>query len=177
MTAEPVRCSWCRRVARPFPSAVENPDPCSSGSSALSRSRGYLGVALLMFLENIFPPTSSEFIVPMAGFAAAQGNLNFALVIIAGVVGSMLGALLWYYTGRLLGAERLQHRADRYGRWLTVSVGDVDAASGWFKRHGGVAVFLGRLVPAVRTLISVPAGIARIELLSFLALSAGGTLL
>lgn len=138
---------------------------------------GYLGVALLMFLENVFPPIPSELIMPMAGFAAARGDLNFALVIMAGVVGSMLGALPWYYAGRLLGAERLKRWADRHGRWLTVSAGDVDAASSWFKRRGGMAVFLGRLVPAVRTLISVPAGIARMELLPFLALSAGGTLL
>lgn len=142
----------------------------------VSRS-GYLGVAVLMFLENVFPPIPSELIMPMAGFAAARGSLNLVLVIVAGVAGSMLGALPWYYAGRLLGAERLQRWADRHGRWLTVSARDVEAASGWFARHGGTAVFLGRLVPAVRTLISVPAGVAHMRLLPFLALSAGGTLL
>ena len=142
----------------------------------ISRS-GYLGVAFLMFLENVFPPIPSELIMPMAGFAAARGSLSLVPVIIAGVVGSMLGALPWYYAGRLLGAERLQRWADRHGRWLTVSAEDVGAASSWFARHGGAAVLLGRLVPAVRTLISVPAGIARMELLPFLALSALGTLL
>ncbi len=142
----------------------------------VSRS-GYLGVAFLMFLENVFPPIPSELIMPMAGFAAARGSLNLVLVIVAGVVGSMLGALPWYYAGKLLGAERLQRWADHHGRWLTVSARDVDAASSWFGRHGGTAVFLGRLVPGVRTLISVPAGIARMALLPFLAFSALGTLL
>ena len=142
----------------------------------VSRS-GYPGIAFLMFLENVFPPMPSELIMPMAGFAAARGDLNLPLVVIAGTAGSMLGALPWYYAGKILGAERLKSWADRRGRWLTVSAKDVDAASSWFVRHGGTAVFLGRLVPAVRTLISVPAGIARMELVPFLALSAVGTLL
>ena len=136
---------------------------------------GYLGVLLLMFAENVFPPIPSELVMPLAGFTAARGELNILLAVAAGTVGSLLGALPWYYAGRWLGAERLKGWADRYGRWLTVSPDEVDGAVGWFERHGGKAVLLGRLVPTVRTLISVPAGVTGMGLGPFLAYSAVGT--
>lgn len=136
---------------------------------------GYLGVLLLMFAENVFPPIPSEFVMPLAGFTAARGELNIVLVVIAGTVGSLLGAMPWYYAGKWLGAERLKGWADRHGRWLTVSPDEVDGAVDWFGRHGGKAVLLGRLVPTVRTLISVPAGVTGMALGPFLAYSAVGT--
>jgi membrane protein DedA with SNARE-associated domain len=138
---------------------------------------GMLGIVLLMFAENVFPPIPSELIMPIAGFTAARGELNLLMVIIAGSTGSMLGALLWYYIGRKIGAERLEVWATKHGRWLTLSPKEVEQACAWFNRHGGKAVFIGRLIPAVRTLISIPAGIAGMPLGSFLLYSAAGTIL
>jgi membrane protein DedA with SNARE-associated domain len=136
---------------------------------------GYVGVLLLMLAENVVPPIPSELIMPLAGFTAARGQLSLALVILAGTVGSLLGAVLWYYVGKRLGLERLKHLAARHGRWVTLSPDDVDRADGWFRRHGAKAVFFGRLIPTVRTLISVPAGIACMPLPAFLAWSVLGT--
>lgn len=136
---------------------------------------GYLGVFLLMLAENVVPPIPSELIMPLAGFTAARGQLGLVAVVAAGTTGSVLGALFWYHVGRRLGAERVKRFAARHGRWLTLSPADVDRANARFARHGARAVFLGRLVPTVRTLISVPAGIAGMPLPAFLAWSALGT--
>lgn len=138
---------------------------------------GYLGIALLMLAENIFPPIPSEVIMPLAGFTAAQGDLNIVLVVIAGSIGSLSGTLAWYYIGRRMGSDRLKRWAGRHGRWMTLHPSDVDKASNWFQRHGVVAVFIGRLIPTIRTLISVPAGIAHMPLLLFLIYSGMGTVL
>lgn len=120
---------------------------------------GYLGIAALMFLENVFPPIPSEVIMPAAGFGAGQGQLKLVGVIVAGTVGSVAGALFWYYVGKWIDADRLRRWAGRHGRWLTLSPRDIDRVDRWFDRHASKAVFLGRLVPALRTLISVPAGV------------------
>lgn len=138
---------------------------------------GYLGVFLLMLLENIFPPIPSELIMPLAGFVAARGDLNFIGVILVGTAGSVVGALPWYYAGAKLGQERMKRLAKRWGHWLTLSPEDVDKASDWFDRHGKGAVFFGRLIPAVRTLISVPAGIAGMSMTKFLIYSTLGSLI
>lgn len=138
---------------------------------------GYLGVFLLMLLENIFPPIPSELIMPLAGFVAARGDLNFIGVILVGTAGSVVGALPWYYAGAKLGQERMKRLAKRWGHWLTLSPEDVDKASNWFDRHGKGAVFFGRLIPAVRTLISVPAGIAGMSMTKFLIYSTLGSLI
>ncbi len=135
----------------------------------------YLGIALLMLLENVFPPIPSELIMPLAGFTAARGDLSLLGVIVAGSIGSLAGALLWYGIGRWLGLDRLKGFAARHGRWLTLSPEDLDQAQGFFTRHGGKAVLLGRLVPGVRTLISVPAGIVGMPLPSFLLWTGIGT--
>lgn len=138
---------------------------------------GYLGVALLMFAENVFPPIPSELIMPLAGFTAARGELSLVLVIAAGMVGSVAGTLLWYYAGRWLGLGRLKRFAARHGRWLTLSPTELDQAQAFFSRHCAKAVFFGRLVPALRTLISIPAGIVEMALPRFLLYSTLGTLL
>jgi membrane protein DedA with SNARE-associated domain len=145
--------------------------------TSLVEKSGYLGVACLMFAENVFPPIPSELIMPLAGFTAARGDLNFILVIASGTIGSVSGTLLWYYVGRWVTLERLKAFADRHGRWLTLSPDELDKAQGFFSRHCGKAVFLGRLVPAIRTLISVPAGIVEMTLLRFLLYSTAGTVL
>ena len=138
---------------------------------------GYLGIALLMLAENVFPPIPSELIMPLAGFTAARGELNMIGVVAAGTVGSLVGALFWYHIGRWLGLERLKRWAGRYGRWLTIAPDEVDQAAAWFNRHCAKAVVIGRLIPAIRTLISVPAGVARMALPKFLGYSALGTAL
>jgi membrane protein DedA with SNARE-associated domain len=140
-------------------------------------SLGYLGIGFLMFLENLFPPIPSELIMPLGGFVVAQGKMNFFLVVLAGVVGTILGALPWYYAGKILGEERLKKFCDRYGRWLGISGEDISKSKTWFDNHGHKAVLLCRLVPGVRTLISIPAGLSNIHIVPFLVYSTIGTTL
>lgn len=140
-------------------------------------STGYFGIVLLMFIENVFPPIPSEVIMPLAGYMAAQDKLSLIGIISAGTVGSVLGSLPLYYGGRLLGEERLKEIADRYGRWLTISRKDIERAKSWFDKHGGLAVLICRLVPGIRSLISIPAGINRMNLASFLLYTLIGTLI
>lgn len=140
-------------------------------------SLGYVGIGLLMFLENLFPPIPSELIMPLAGFTVAQGKMEFAPVVMAGVVGTVLGALPWYYAGKLLGEKRLKSLANRYGKWLGISAKDIEKSKTWFNKHGNTAVLLCRLVPGVRTLISIPAGMSSMPVLPFLVFSTLGTLL
>jgi membrane protein DedA with SNARE-associated domain len=140
-------------------------------------SFGYFGVAVLTFLENVFPPIPSELIIPLAGFVAANGTLRLEFVIIAATAGSLLGGWLWYEVGRRVGEQRLRKWVDEHGRWLTLSSGDVDRAQQWFQRHGRIAVLLGRVVPGVRTFVSLPAGFARMPRWAFLLNSALGTAL
>lgn len=138
---------------------------------------GYVGITLLMLAENLFPPIPSELIMPLAGFSVARGKLDIVLVVLSGTIGSVLGALAWYALGRWLGPDRLRHFAARHGRWLTLSPAEVDRARGAFARWGAPAVFAGRLVPAVRTLISVPAGVSAMGPGRFLAWTTLGTAL
>ncbi|MCB4824556.1 DedA family protein [Roseicella aerolata] len=145
--------------------------------TGLVEQGGYLGIALLMLAENLFPPIPSELIMPLAGFSAARGRLGIVPIILSGTAGSVLGALAWYCLGRWLGPDRLRRFAARHGRWLTLSPAEVDRAREAFARWGAPAVFAGRLVPAVRTLISVPAGIAAMGLGRFLAWTTLGTAL
>ncbi|MBW4489699.1 MAG: DedA family protein [Trichocoleus desertorum ATA4-8-CV12] len=140
-------------------------------------SLGYVGIGLLMFLENLFPPIPSELIMPLAGFTVFQGKMQFFYAVLAGVVGTVLGALPWYYAGKLLGEERLKALADRYGKWLSISSKDIDRADDWFDRYNAKAVFFCRLVPGVRTLISLPAGISGMPMVPFLIYSTLGTTL
>ena len=138
---------------------------------------GYVGVATLAFLEHLFPPIPSELVIPLAGFVAAEGDLNLGIVIIMGSVGSLAGATMWYAIGKRIGEQRLRTWVARHGKWLTLSVQDVDRAQRWFRRHGAAAVFFGRLVPGVRTFVSLPAGFSAMPLMSFLLYSALGTTL
>lgn len=137
---------------------------------------GYLGVFLLMVLENLFPPIPSELIMPLAGFAAAKGDLSASGVLLAGTAGSVLGALPWYYAGYFFGSERLKRLAERFGRWMTISPREVDSAADWFERHGWKATLFGRLIPAIRTLISTPAGMVAMPMRAFLFYSTLGSL-
>ncbi|WP_332814201.1 DedA family protein [Ramlibacter sp.] len=137
---------------------------------------GYLGIAMLMLLENVFPPIPSELVLPFAGYVAATGQLHPLGVLLSAATGSLLGALPWYFAGRKLGQGGLQQFARRHGRWLTLAPPDIDRAQQWFRRHGPSSVAFGRLVPAVRSVISMPAGVGQMPLLRFLLWSAVGTL-
>jgi membrane protein DedA with SNARE-associated domain len=139
------------------------------------RSFGYAGVAFLTFLENVFPPIPSELVIPLAGFVAATGDLTTWGVIAAGSAGSLGGAALWYEIGRRVGERRVRRWVEHHGKWLTLGVEDVDRAQGWFRRRGAAAVFVGRLVPGVRTFVSLPAGFASMPRGRFLLFSAIGT--
>jgi membrane protein DedA with SNARE-associated domain len=137
---------------------------------------GVWGVLLLMFLENVLPPIPSELIMPLAGFQSSRPDgMNFWAVVAAGTAGSVLGALPLYYLGRVIGRERLRGWVERHGHWLALSPDDIDTAERWFSRHCGAAVFLCRLVPGVRSLISIPAGLHRMPLPRFLLYTTVGT--
>lgn len=138
---------------------------------------GLLAVAVLMFAENIVPPIPSEVIMPLAGFAAAQGHLSFAGVVAAGTVGAIAGASAWKVVGRKVRREKLRGWIGRRGHLLTLEPKDFDRAMALFERHGAVAVFVGRLIPTVRTFISVPAGIVRMPWPNFLFWTFLGTAL
>lgn len=138
---------------------------------------GYVGIAVLMALENVFPPIPSELIMPFAGFNSARGTLDPWGVLAAGTLGALLGTLPWYVAGRSLSSERLKRWVGRHGRWLTLGPDDITHAEHWFARHGAAAVFLGRMVPAVRSVISVPAGVVHMPLWRFLLWSSAGSLL
>ena len=138
---------------------------------------GYLGVALLMFAENLFPPIPSELILPLAGFTAARGDLGLPMIIVSGTAGAVLGALFWYGIGRWVGSSRLKQWAARHGRWLTIAPEEVDEAAAHFREHGGRAVLIGRMIPAVRTLISIPAGVSNMALTPFLLYTTVGTVI
>jgi alkaline phosphatase len=137
---------------------------------------GYLGIFAAMVLENVIPPIPSELIMPLAGFYVAQGQLNFAGAVAAGLLGTVVGALPWYGIGRLVNEERLKRWVERHGRWVGVSVNELDQSRHWFARHGAAVVFWGRLIPAIRTLISVPAGIELMPFGPFLFWTTAGSL-
>lgn len=141
-------------------------------------SLGYVGIAFLMFMENLFPPIPSELIMPFAGFTAAQpgGNLAIAPAIIAGVLGTVLGAFPWYYAGKVMGETRIKGWIAKRGKWIGISVEELDKTDRWFQKHGKKAVLFGRMIPVIRTLVSVPAGFSNMPMAQFLIYSTIGTL-
>ena len=138
-------------------------------------SMGAFGVMLLMALENVFPPIPSELIMPLAGFVSSQGDINIWLAIALGSVGSLAGTLPWYGVARWLDRDKAHEWIDKHGHWLTIDRDELERAEKWFSQHGRWVVAIGRLVPGVRTLISVPAGFCRMPLGKYLAYSAIGT--
>ena len=138
---------------------------------------GYVAIFATMFLENLFPPIPSEMIMPLGGFYVQQGKLALLPVVIAGLGGTVLGALPWYGLGRLINEERLEQWLERHGRWIGISTNDLKRSRIWFNRYGTALVFWGRLVPGVRTLISVPAGMELMPFTPFLLWTTGGSLI
>lgn len=138
---------------------------------------GYLGIALLMFLDNIFPPIPSEIIMPSAGYTASQGPLQLFGVIIAGSIGSIIAAAVLYWIGRKIPKSVLFNWVDRYGKYLFIKSTDVSKALHWFEQYGHRIVFFGRMIPAIRSLISIPAGISGMPFGKFILYSSVGTLI
>jgi len=138
---------------------------------------GYGAIFAAMFLENLFPPIPSELIMPLGGFLVQQGELQFIPVVLAGLVGTVVGALPWYGIGRLINEERIEHWLERHGRWIGISPAELARSRRWFNRFGTALVFWGRLVPGIRTLISVPAGIEMMPLAPFLIWTTAGSLI
>ncbi len=138
---------------------------------------GYGAIFAAMFLENLFPPIPSELIMPLGGFYVHQGQLALIPVVLAGLIGTVLGALPWYGIGRLINEERLEQWLERHGRWIGISTQDLHRTRTWFNRYGTALVFWGRLVPGIRTLISVPAGIELMPFTPFLIWTTAGSLI
>lgn len=136
---------------------------------------GYPGVAFAVAAENIFPPIPSEVVLPLAGFLAGQGRFSLPLAVLAATLGSVVGALVLYGAGRWLGERKVRWFVVRYGRWFLVTEADYQTALDWFRRHGGKSVCLGRVVPLVRSLVSIPAGIAGMPILPFILYTAIGS--
>ena len=139
-------------------------------------SMGYWGVAFLMALENVFPPIPSELVMPLAGYVSSQGSLDVWLVTVVGSLGAVIGTLPWYGIARWLNKDKVYAWVDRHGHWLTVERAELERAERWVSRRGRWVVAAGRLVPGVRTLISVPAGFARVPFAAYLLYSIAGSL-
>jgi len=149
---------------------------------------GYLGVALLVVIENVFPPIPSEIVLPFAGFVAQQGasavnatageaqsDTTVIGMMIAATVGSVVGALVLYFVSAAIGPERLRAFVARFGKWFGVKSSDLVRAEEWFDRRSVAAVLVGRCVPLIRSIVSIPAGFRRMKLTSFVVLTAIGS--
>jgi membrane protein DedA with SNARE-associated domain len=138
---------------------------------------GYLGIVLLMLVENIFPPIPSELVMPLGGYLSVEGKMNIWGVVAAGVIGSVAGQTLLYLMARKLGEEKVRDWVGRHGRWVTISPEEVDKSTKWFHDHGGKAVMFGRMIPGVRSLISIPAGLGEMPIGKFLIFTTLGGIL
>ena len=136
---------------------------------------GYLGVAIAMFLENVFPPIPSEVIMGLTGMAVADGKLDFGGAVAAGTAGAVLGNWVWYWIGRIVGYERFRPLIDGFGRWLTLDWAEVEKIVRIFKRFDSAIVFWARFLPQVRTMISLPAGMLLMRQLRFVGWTLLGT--
>lgn len=141
----------------------------------IMESLGYVGIAALVALENVFPPIPSELILPLAGFLAGQGQFWLPAVVAAATVGSVVGALVLYGLGAWLGEVRLRGVVRRYGKFVLLTENDLDRAIDWFDRRGATAVLVGRLMPVVRSLVSIPAGLNRMPIGRFVVYTAIGS--
>lgn len=138
---------------------------------------GYFGIFLLIMLENVFPPIPSEVILTVGGYMTTTTTMTIPGVILASTAGSVLGAVILYGVGLLLDVERLEKIIDKYGNWLRVKKEDIHKADAWFDRFGVWTVFFGRLVPLLRSLISIPAGMSNMKFWLFISFTTLGTLL
>ena len=137
----------------------------------------YLVISFAMLLENLIPPIPSEIIMPLGGFFVYTGDLNFYILIVSGLFGTVVGALPWYFLGKLLNEKKLSNFIDRKGKFVGISLKDLDKSRLWFDKYGVLLVFWGRLIPGIRTLISVPAGIELMPINKFLIWTSLGSLI
>jgi membrane protein DedA with SNARE-associated domain len=146
-------------------------------SEKIMMALGYPGIFLIMFLECIFPPIPSEVIMPLAGFLVGQGEFNFWLVMLSGTLGSLVGALLLYYLGAWADEAILRSWVRKHGKWIQVSETDIDRVEKWFAKHGQSVIFFGRMIPIIRSLISIPAGMERMPMTKFILYTVLGSIL
>ena len=137
---------------------------------------GYLGVALLVVAENVFPPIPSEIVLPFAGFVAQRGSDSVVLMILAATVGSVIGALIMYWIAAVIGDDRLHAFTRKFGKWVQIREADLTRAEEWFDRHATSAVLIGRCVPLIRSVVSIPAGFRRMKLIPYIAYTFLGSL-
>ena len=174
-----LRMSHTAALAAPGPltdfvasGAAENLSGFSAWTVRIMETLGPVGVGILVFLDNIFPPIPSELVLPLAGFTASRGELNIVLAIVFATIGSVAGAILLYAIGRWIGLDRIVRVAVKMP---LVDVADVHKTVSWFDRHGDKAVFFGRMIPIFRSLISIPAGMRAMSMLKFVLLTAAGS--
>lgn len=144
---------------------------------------GYPGLTLVMFLENVFPPIPSEIVLPVAGTLTVSDDLvspakfDIVAVILWATLGAFIGAWLWYWIGYLIGEQRVRLLLQKVGKYIMITENDLDNALRWFDRYGEWVVFFGRMIPIIRTLISVPAGLAKMNWIKFSIFTVAGTLI
>ena len=136
---------------------------------------GYVGIFILVFLEYIIHPFPSEIVLTFAGFMTTQSNLSIVVVCILAVVGAVLGALVLYGVGAWIGEERIYRLIHKHGKYIGIKTKDLDKTITWLNKYGNWAIFIGRFIPIVRTLISLPAGITKMNIPLFIVLTAIGT--
>lgn len=141
---------------------------------AIARA-GYAGIFVLMVIENVFPPIPSEVIMGLGGVLVARGEMDFLTLLIVGSVGSTAGNYVWFWAGDRMGYQRLEPFVTRHGRWLTLSFEDIEKAARFFQRHGQWVVFFLRFSPFLRTVVSLPAGMAHMSLGRFLLFTLAGS--
>ena len=162
------------RIVDEMEDATENVDWIAQWAVSMMELLGSPGAGAAVALENLFPPLPSEVILPLAGFTASRGTFSLVEVLLWTTLGSVVGALALYGLGAWLGRDRLRRIVVRVP---LMKVSDVDRAEAWFDRHGAKAIFFGRMIPIFRSLISIPAGIERMPLLRFIALTTAGSLI
>ena len=160
-----------------FSEFVSNIPNLISNAIEMNEWMGYFVIFIAMFLENIIPPIPSEIIMPLAGFYIFQDQLSFAPVILSGLLGTVAGAFPWYAIGRLANENRIAYLLDKYGKWLGINGNDFKKNKKWFKKYGTSLVFWGRLIPGIRTMISIPAGIELMPLTPFIFWTTAGSLI
>ena len=144
---------------------------------AIITAIGYPGIALVMFAENLFPPIPSELVMPFAGFIVGKGEMNVVAVLVAGTLGAVLGAVALYFIGWWANETIIRRFIRRYGHFFLLSEADIDRTLAFFSKYGQTVVFFGRLIPLIRSLISIPAGMNRMPMGTFLLWTTLGSLI
>lgn len=163
------------RLLLPFFSTRADGDHMADWIFGVMDAAGYSGLTFLMWLENVFPPIPSELVMPLAGYRTQQGSMSYAGVVAAGTLGSLAGAYMFYGGAYWLGRERVESFCARHGRWIAITPKDLQRANDWFERRGAATVFFCRLVPGLRSVISIPAGLVGHNFLEFTVFTILGT--